>query len=192
MLAMPERSDPILDGDELVRRVRAGDTDSFALIVRRYQGAVWKVAAAMLEDRVATENLVQQTFVNAYQRLAQYQLGRDLGLWLKGITRNLAREELRRRSRETDVLAHYRRYLDAFLAEDGGEEREAAAQRAMASCRGELAPAASRALSLFYDDGCSMDEIARELGRTSAAVRLLVFRARLALRACVERRLGAA
>ncbi len=186
MAAMSERVDAGTPSDELVRRVLAGDTESFAMVVRRYQGDVWKVAVAMLGDPVATENLVQQTFVNAYQRLTQYQLGRDLGLWLKGIARNLVREEMRRRSRENDLLSHYRAYVDTCLDDEHIDDRENTVERVMAACRGELAPAASRALTMYYDEGRNMEEVSEALGRTVTAVRLLVFRARLALRRCIE------
>jgi RNA polymerase sigma-70 factor (ECF subfamily) len=191
MAAISRPADAGPDADELVRRVRAGDRQSFALIVRRYQDQVWKVAAAMLDDRVTAENMVQQTFLNAYQHMDQYQLGRDLGAWLKAIARNLVREEMRKRSRESDVMVHYHAYMTTLLEDDTGvEQREASEERAMATCRGELAPAAARALTLYYDEGRSTEDVARALGRTVAATRLLVFRARLALRRCVEQRLG--
>ena len=79
------------DTEALIGRVLAGDTETFAALVRRHEGEVWKVAAAMLGDRAATANLVQQTFVNAYERLEQYRPGHDFTRWLKGIARNLVR-----------------------------------------------------------------------------------------------------
>jgi RNA polymerase sigma-70 factor (ECF subfamily) len=180
----------VASDEDLVQRVLAGDTESFSLVVRRYEGEVWKVAAAVLGDRMLTENLVQQTFVNAYQRLHQYQHGRDLARWLKGIARNLVREELRKRSRETQHLSHYRAYLDALYDdEDAAEERASELERALRDCRGQLGAAASRALALHYDDGLSVEQAAAAIDRTLAATRQLLFRARQALRDCVERRL---
>src|SRR5262245_46979243 len=69
---------PVPPTDDVVGRVLGGETEAFAEIVRRHQRDVWKVAAAMLGDRVGTENLVQQTFINAYERLEQYERGRDM------------------------------------------------------------------------------------------------------------------
>jgi RNA polymerase sigma-70 factor (ECF subfamily) len=186
------RQDPDaeVDSDELVRRVLAGDTASFAQLVRRHQVDVWKVAAAMLTDRVATENLVQQTFVNAYERLDQYQPGRDLVRWLKGIARNLVRQELRKRTRETEHMTHYRDYLGALYSEDDrSDQRTRELEAALRACREQLSPAAARALDLQYEQGLSVEEVATALDRTLAATRQLLFRTRLALRECVERRL---
>ena len=60
----------------------------------------------------------------------------------------------------------------------------------MTACREELAPAASRALALHYDEGLTVEEVASAIARTAAATRQLLFRTRLVLRACVEKRLA--
>lgn len=176
------------DSDALVRAVLAGDTERFAVLVRRHENEVWKVAAALLGSRAASENLVQQTFVNAYERLEQYQPGRDFPRWLKGIARNLVREELRKSSREHQTLSHYRDYVLALYADEDAAERQARElARAVSACREQLAPAASRALALHYDDGLTVEQVAAAIRRTIAGTRQLLFRARLALRGCVEK-----
>jgi RNA polymerase sigma-70 factor (ECF subfamily) len=186
------RASQAVSGDELVQRVLSGDTESFGVLVRRYESEVWKVAAALLGERVAIENLVQQTFVNAYERLDQYQLGRDLARWLKGIARNLVREEMRKSARETQHLANYREYVSALYDdEDLAEQRTRELEQALRACREQLGPAAAQALALHYDQGLSVEEVASGIARTVAATRQLLFRARLALRECVERRLVA-
>ncbi len=178
-------------GDALVGRVLAGDTEAFAEIVRRHQRDVWRVAAAMLGDRTATENVVQQTFVNAYERLDQYQRGRDFGQWLKAIARNIVREHLRRGTRESRRMEHYSEYLRALYADhDRAEERDRHFAAALRACRDGLARPAARAIELRYEEALSLDQVAAALGRTLAATRQLLFRAREALRACVERRLA--
>jgi RNA polymerase sigma-70 factor (ECF subfamily) len=180
-----------VDTDRLVRRVLAGDTETFATVVRRHQPEVRRVAAAMLGDRAATANLVQQTFVNAFLHLDQYRPGQDFGRWLKGIARNLVREELRRNEREYRALDQYRDYLFAlYRDEDRAERRLTELDEAVAACRDQLLPAASRALALHYDDGLTIEEMAKVLRRTVAGTRQLLFRARLALRRCVQERLA--
>lgn len=187
----PARNDGAPSADELVLRVRAGETDAFAEIVRRFEGDLWKVSSALLGDRAATEVLVHRSFVQAYERLDQYQIGRDLGRWLKAIARNLAREELRRSSREHDRLLRYHEYLRALDA--GGARTEAEVARleeAVRGCRKKLSPAAARALVLRYEEARSLEEVAAALGRTLPATRQLLFRTRERIRACVERKLA--
>jgi len=191
MTAHAHRDDPAVDTDALVRRVLGGDTDTFAAIVRRYENEVWKVAAAMLGDRNATANLVQQTFINAYEKLEQYRPGHDFARWLKGIARNLVREELRRSERENRTLAGYRDYLVALYEDQGRADRHLhELDPGVLACREQLPPDASRALALYYDEGLSLEDVARVIQRTVAGTRQLLFRARLALRASVAEKLG--
>lgn len=57
------------DVDRILGRVRSGDTDAYEQLVRRCQSEVWRVVAGVLHDIRETEDLVQQTFVNAYFHL---------------------------------------------------------------------------------------------------------------------------
>lgn len=196
--AMATGAAPHEPSDALVARVLAGDREVFGSLVSRHQREVWAVTSALL-DRAVAENLVQQCFVNAYEHLDQYQAGRDFGAWLRAIARNLVLRELRAAGRETSRLARYREHLLAALGseDDAAREREAdraahfeRAQRALRGCREQLAPAAARALSLRYEQDLPLPEIAQTLGRTVVATRQLLFRTRLALRACLERALA--
>ena len=72
------------EADRVVAQVLAGNTQAFADIERLYQQDVWRIAAALLRDRDATENLVQQVFVDAYFHLDQYARrtsGRGFRTW---------------------------------------------------------------------------------------------------------------
>jgi RNA polymerase sigma-70 factor (ECF subfamily) len=185
----PEAVREASSGD-LARRVIEGETEVFAEIVRRHQRDVYRVLAALLRDAAATENLVQQTFINAYQHLHQFQLDRDFGQWVKAIARNLARDEMRRSSQEAQRLGHYRDYLLALSAdEDALVERERRVDSALSECWRKLAPAAARALELRYEESLDVESVAQALGRTLGATHQLLFRARAAVRECMERRL---
>jgi RNA polymerase sigma-70 factor (ECF subfamily) len=174
--------------DALVALTLAGETRAFAVLVKRHQWSVRAVVSGVM-DRSTIENLVQQTFVNAYEHLEQYRQGEALGAWLCGIARNLLRQELRRSSRESRQYRMYREYLDLQLNADGDFE---AAQRRLIEvtrrCRDALAEAAAQAISLRYEQALPVDAIATALGRTALATRQLLFRARLAIKECVDKK----
>src|SRR5262249_24793228 len=106
------------------------------------------------------------------------------------IARNLVRKELRRQGRERHRMRHYRTYLLALYGDDDDdnhvEERRRRFERALEACRQELAPGAAQALELRYRKGLAGEAVADGLGRTAAATRQLLFRARVALRICVQ------
>jgi RNA polymerase sigma-70 factor (ECF subfamily) len=176
--------------DELITSVRAGETHVYGELVRRYRPDVRKVALLMLADGLVTENVVQQTFINAYERLDHFRRGEDFGHWVKAIARNLVRDELKKSSRERGRMALYRDYLIAKLStEDQGQRREQILVEALAHCRGKLPAVAAQAIELRYDRELAFDEVAGAIGRSAEATRQIVTRARIALKVCIQRRL---
>jgi RNA polymerase sigma-70 factor (ECF subfamily) len=180
--------------DEVARtiaRIRAGEVELYAELVRRHRQEVLRVVVLMLADPARTESIVQQAFVNAYEALGSFRPGEDFGRWLRTIARNLVRDELRRLARERGHLALYREHVLATLeGADHGERREQALAQALAECRTRLAPTASTAIQLRYDQERSFDEIAAALGRRTDAVRQIVTRARVVLKLCIEKKLA--
>jgi RNA polymerase sigma factor (sigma-70 family) len=187
----PDAADATLTVDGLIDRVRQGETAVYGELVRRYRPAVRRVAMLMLADGLITENVVQQTFIRAYERLADFRSGQEFGHWLTAIARNLVRDELKKSSRERGRMALYRDYVLARLsAEDHGERNEVMLAEALAHCRGRLPGTAARAIELRYDQELPFEEVAAALGRSPEAARQIVTRARIALKQCIQKRLS--
>ncbi len=184
---MDQGSESRLDAD-VADAVAAGDTELFAVLVQRHQRAV-RGAVSWLLDPVAIENFVQQTFVNAFEKLDQFRREDDFALWARGIARNLVRQEMRRRSREIHHLSLYQTYVLQRLDGQSDDDAEFESQRAtLTACRKELIPAAGQAVELRYTQGFDMETIARTMGRSVPATRQLLHRARLLLRDCMQRK----
>jgi RNA polymerase sigma-70 factor (ECF subfamily) len=177
--------------DDIIRRVRQGDTHLYAEIIRRYRPAVRRIAVLMLADGVVTDNVVQQTFIRAYERLGDFRRGTEFARWIKAIARNLVRDELKKSSRERGRMALYRDYLLTQLTADAdGTRREVLLTDALTHCRKKLASVAARAIELRYDRDLSYEEVASAIGRSPEATRQIVSRARTALRRCIQNRLA--
>jgi RNA polymerase sigma factor (sigma-70 family) len=155
--------------DNIVARVLSGEIDAYEDIVRSYQQEVWKVVAAMLFNAQRTEDLVQQTFINAYQHLHHYQPGRDFAAWLKEIARNQVRQELRRRAREDRHLVLYQTNLLQTYDAPSATTAEAGLEEALRHCTQNLPPASAQMVALRYQSGRNFGEIAALLGRTVEA-----------------------
>ncbi len=180
-----------LDTDALVARIRAGETELFAELVRRHQQDARVVVAALLRDLRSTEDLVQQAFVNAYLHLDRFRKGGDFAHWIKAIARNLARMELRTKSREGRRLDGYQALLESrWRDETEAGRREDAVGDALRLCRKDVGGDAARALSMRYEQNRPFGEISAELGRSVEATRQLLTRVRLSLRDCIQKRLA--
>ena len=175
----------------IIDRILGGQVDAYGEIIRTFQDSVWRVVAFGLHDIETTEDLVQQVFVNAYFKLDRFQRNRDFGAWLRGIARNLLREEMRRRRRYTRRLATYRDRQAERLGDNSASDRhEERLREALAECRETLSPAASEALDMRYTRARGFGELAAALERTVAATRQMLGRIRLALRTCIEERMA--
>jgi RNA polymerase sigma-70 factor (ECF subfamily) len=174
--------------EQVVARVLSGEIDGYETLVRAYQSEVRKVVAAMLFNTQRTEDLVQQTFINAYRSLHRYQAGRDFGLWLKEIARNQARQELRRSFREDLRLETYRLHLLQSYEEACVSSAQEDLEQALQDCTQKLPTASAKMIELRYHSGRSFQELAAMLGRTVEATRQHLNRVRLALRECINER----
>jgi RNA polymerase sigma-70 factor (ECF subfamily) len=96
-MAMAMATTDELNDDEIVRRVRNGETALFELIVRRHNQRLYRVARAILRDDAEAEDAVQQTYVSAYAHLGTFAHQARLSTWLTRIVINEARTRLRGR-----------------------------------------------------------------------------------------------
>ena len=57
---------------EVIKRVQAGDTALYEIIMRRYNQRLYRVARAILRDDAEAEDVIQDAYVRAYQHLDQF------------------------------------------------------------------------------------------------------------------------
>jgi RNA polymerase sigma-70 factor, ECF subfamily len=87
--------------DELIARARRGEDEAFRLIFDRYGRPIISFIYDMVGQRDLAEELTQETFVRAYKNLKTMRDDTKLSTWLFGIAKNVARESLRYKHRET-------------------------------------------------------------------------------------------
>src|SRR5262245_39399156 len=164
--------------ERLVALARAGHERAFEAIVERYRGGLLRVARRYLPDARA-EDAIQQAFLAAWSALQRGDDVRDLRAWLHRIARNSALNQLRATGYDYAELEESLRATDAPA--DALERR--AAMRQTLTGLAALPERQREALLRIAVEGRSQDEVARELGVSSGAVRQLVHRARHTLRA---------
>ena len=100
--ALPE--DDGASDEALVRRVLRGQKLLFAVLVRRYNQRLFRVARAIIRDDHEAEDVVQHAYVAAYDSLASYRGGAKFATWLTRITINEAYGRMRKNKRQFSVL----------------------------------------------------------------------------------------
>lgn len=87
---------------EVVKRVLAGETELFEIIMRRYNQRLYRTVRAILGDEAEVEQIMQDAYFLAYTHLAQFAEKAKFSTWLTKIAVHEALGRLRRRSRFVD------------------------------------------------------------------------------------------
>jgi RNA polymerase sigma-70 factor (ECF subfamily) len=99
-----------LSGDHeehLVRRLQARDPDAMKDLYDRFGKITWSVILSIVRDAAIAEDLVQETFLRAWNRVQGFEAGRGaLGAWLLAIARNRAIDYVRSRTSRMNRSSH--------------------------------------------------------------------------------------
>ena len=88
---------------EVVERVKAGDTALYEIIMRRYNQRLYRVARAILRDDAEAEDVIQDAYVRAYQHLDQFAGRAPFSTWLTRIAVDEALRRMRWRNRNQQL-----------------------------------------------------------------------------------------
>jgi RNA polymerase sigma-70 factor (ECF subfamily) len=180
-----------IDETALMTQAREGDTTAFGELVRRYEGKIFRLAQHITQNREDAEDVLQETFMKAYEHLDQFKGDSKFYTWIVRIAVNQALMKLRQRKTDKSVS------LDETI--DTGEDmvvREIAAwgedpeQQLSREELGGILDSAIQGLEPLYRsvfvlrdiEELSTEETAEALGLTVPAVKSRLLRARLQLR----------
>ncbi len=117
---MPELPHSLLDSDEnLLAQLRDGDRNALEPLVKRYERELFGYLRRYVGDPELAEDVFQNTFLQVFVKIGQYQPGRPARPWLYTIATNQAIDALRRRNRRTAD----RPSENYATPDDGGEAR---------------------------------------------------------------------
>ena len=99
------RAAPVpLNDNQLVERYLAGEEERFRELVERYEGRIVNFIQRSIGDRERAHDLAQETFIRVYRHLDRFDQEKKFSTWIYTIASNLAKNELRNRSRNPVVL----------------------------------------------------------------------------------------
>jgi RNA polymerase sigma-70 factor (ECF subfamily) len=163
----------------IVRRVLAGDTEAYRVIVRRHRERLGRFAVRMLGNREDAEEALQDAFVRAYRSLDQCVDPERFDGWLFRILANRCRTRGARRGRyEATFVAHEAAILMAQDPRAGHEATdEADWHEEIERALGKLDHVAREAFLLKYVEQLSYEEMAALTGAGGSALKMRVKRA---------------
>lgn len=174
----------------------SGDREHFIDQVREHHAGLRGFVRSLGVDPLWVDDVAQEAFIVAYNRLDEFDRSRDFGAWLRGIARNLVINERRKDARRKRILSD--NLTDVLLASSSvsdGETEEVgdyglARLNALRDCVRELPEKSLRMLKSRYEDELSAQDIAEAFAMNPPAVRKALERMRTALRECMETRIN--
>jgi RNA polymerase sigma factor (sigma-70 family) len=185
----------------LVERARTGDPMAFEAIMRQHNRLLFRCALGVVPDEGEAQDVVQEAYLRAFSRLADYRGDSALGTWLARIAFNAAVDLMRRKGRHIqwggddspgDDAGPENPMTHPIIHSNGPESPDEAAERAEVR---EILQAAIESLPPIYRsvfilravEEASVDETARCLQVSDAVVRTRYLRARAMLRESIGR-----
>jgi RNA polymerase sigma-70 factor (ECF subfamily) len=181
-----------------VERTLAGEREAYRVLVERHSAYVYRVAYRMTGNSHDAEEVVQEAFLRAYQKLRQFAGNANFGTWVYRIAANYAIDRLRQKKNEesrrevstrkpesdteVDPLSQIRDQAPNPERLAGSAQLATKMQQALQA----LTPAERTAIVMRHWDGCGIDEIAEVLKSNNSATKNTVFRAVQKLRQALK------
>jgi RNA polymerase sigma-70 factor, ECF subfamily len=163
---------------ELIARSLNGDTEAYAELVDRYKNAVYYHCFAIVRDEDAAEDIAQETFINAYYKLKQYNSNFRLATWLFRISTNKCLTYLKKHSKEVALEAE----MLALAVSAEPAPHHQALNGELHDAVKALRPKYRAAISLYYWQGLDYAATAKAMDAPINSVRVWLKRAKEELR----------
>lgn len=184
-----------MDEEGLISEAKNGNIDSFNSLVLKYQDMAFNVAARMLGDADAAEDVTQVAFISAFRNLDSFR-GGSFRAWVMRMVSNASYDELRRRKRrptvslepvnEDDEEVESPTWLADPSASPEDEMERAELGKALQNCLTGL-PEEFRSVVLMVDiEGLDYQEVSVAIGKPLGTVKSRLARARLKMRDCLR------
>ncbi|MBK1876055.1 sigma-70 family RNA polymerase sigma factor [Pelagicoccus mobilis] len=164
---------------------------AFAKFVTEHQASLRSFLRVIGVHPDSVDDLAQETFLIAFKELDRFNQDEDFGKWLRGIARNLTRNEIRKSARRQRIL--HEDLTEHLLAESECDASDGQYEdvdfSALRDCLEGLPEKSRLLISGRYADEWNSSFLADQYNMTATAVRLTLMRIRRQLKGCIQKRI---
>ena len=168
-----------------IRASKNGDSDAFRRLIERHQRHVSKLLWRFTRDTTSHEEMVQETFVQAYLSLKTYKTQAPFEHWLTRIATRVGYRFWKQQSRHAHASLQDVDWQRLFEDSSGDMSPQEAAEL-VHTFLAKLPPRDRLVLTLRYLEQCSVDETAKRTGWSKALVKVQTHRAKQKLKDILE------
>lgn len=173
---------------KLINAVKRGDLQAYDQLMEMYLPQIRAFIALRVPVPDIIDELTQETFIFAYQKIGDFTAGTQFRAWLYAITRNMLRKKIQQYARETVNKERYLLFSSLANKEahsDNGDEIEA-----LQTCLDSIPEKQRKIINLKYLEKLKGEQIATALNRSTDWVYQNLHRIRSAMKTCIKERLS--
>jgi RNA polymerase sigma-70 factor (ECF subfamily) len=161
---------------------------AFLALFVRHLASIEAFVHAAVRERSAADDLVQEIAIALWASFDSYDANRSFAAWAKGVASHILISYYRKSAQITRMLSPATLEVLAAATDDEGIDQTAEIA-ALRQCVERLPGRARRLLTLRYEQGMTLAQIGVEAGIGAEGVRKSLARLRMALKACVHKRM---
>ncbi|MCY3549392.1 MAG: sigma-70 family RNA polymerase sigma factor [Candidatus Poribacteria bacterium] len=173
---------------QLIQRVLEGDDTAFSVLVRKYQKSVHALAWRKIGDFHIAEDITQDTFLQAYQKLSTLRKPQRFAGWLYVIAANYCKMWLRQKRLSTQSLENTssaqleKATYSGYVIEENERTTAEAQREIVKKLLAKLQESERTVITLYYLGGMNYEQISEFLGMSVSAIKSRLHRARQRLK----------
>lgn len=177
----PSGEMPALSDEELVSSIKAGDRQSYPLLVKRFLPKIWRLSLSILHNEQEAEDATQEIFLSLWQNIEKWdpQGTAKFSTWIYRVSFNkcIDIKRARKNTVSEDSLPEKSTSSDAY-----DDMLQTEVSKKMIELLSELPKAQQAVMRLFYYEELSVEEITQKLKTTDQSVRSLLKRGRKSIK----------
>lgn len=165
---------------DLVGRIQRGEQDAFAELVRRFQKRIFGLAYGFFHDREDALEIVQETFMRAYEKIGSYRVEYSLPSWLHRLAYNLCVDYYRKFAKKRKLQDDFEKVPGRLLAQAESSQALWESRRTAAAIEQAVQGLSRKQREVFilkYRQGLKLREVAEIMDVSLGTVKALHHRA---------------
>jgi RNA polymerase sigma factor (sigma-70 family) len=174
---------------EIIESVRKGNQSDFALIINRYKNKAFSLLKRILKNEMDAEEVLQDCFLKTYNGLTAFKNEAKFSTWFYSIVYNTAMTKVSGKKRKIEnEMSSVDDHLDLESSYDFRVTEKLNTSVFIASIIDKLPAKYASVINMFYMNEMNCEEISEVMGTTESNVKVLLYRARNALRELIEKK----
>lgn len=166
----------------IIENVLNGCPDDFEKLVKRYDREIRRIVGAMVRNRQDKQDIVQDIWLSAYQRLSSLRDRERFPQWMRTIARNRCLAHVGDLQRRETAWTEVQKEEGAGTAWPGDEHLDRAKRRSVRKAVATLSHALGRTVAMYYFTGYTCDEVSTRMNVPVGTVKRRLSEARSKLR----------